>query len=380
MNNEISLLGSTGSIGRQTLETVSMLGFNVRALSANKNIKLLEEQVRRFKPDIAAVFDEAAAGDFKKRIRDTDVRVLSGIGGLIEAACADGADTVITAIVGMVGLRPTLAAIDLGRRIALANKETLVCAGELVMQNSKKHGAEIVPVDYELSAVFQCIQGQMSGSVKRIVLTASGGPFRGMDKESLHSVTPKMALRHPKWVMGQKVTVDSATMMNKGLEVIETAHLFGISPERIEVVVHPESIVHSMVEFVDNSVTAQLAEPDMRLPIQYALTYPERRRSLAARLDFTKLSGLTFERPDTETFPCLDLAYEALSAGGTACAVLNGANEAAVNLFLQGSLGFYGVYKLVRAALNHITNIPNPTLSDYIAADEEARRFVAHGG
>ena len=378
MQNSISLLGSTGSIGRQTLETAELLGISVRALSADKNIKLLEEQTRRFKPAVAAVFDEAAARDFKTRVRDMDVRVYSGMDGLIDAACVDASSsvTVVTAVVGTVGLRPTLAAIGLGRRIALANKETLVCAGELVMKSAGEHGAEIIPVDSEHSAVLQCLKAGRQDSVKRIILTASGGPFHGWSREALQDVTPEMALKHPNWSMGKKITVDSATMMNKGLEVIEAVHLFGMPPRKISVVVHPESIVHSMVEFEDNSVAAQLAEPDMRLPIQYALTYPERKPSLAKALDITRLAKLTFSEPDITAFPCLELALKIADIRGTACAVMNGANEAAVELFLCGKLGFYGIYESVDAALDNIDNIEDPSLADIIAADEAARRFV----
>ena len=375
-NSAISLLGSTGSIGRQTLEVAESLGLRVLALSADKNIKLLEEQTRRFNPDLAVVFDSAAARDFEARVRDLDVVVYSGVEGLIEAACVDGADTVVTAVVGTMGLLPTLAAIRLGRRVALANKETLVCAGELVMRCAYDSNAEIIPVDSEHSAIMQCIGAEPKGSVKRIILTASGGPFRKMSRTELSAVTPEEALRHPTWSMGRKVTIDSATLMNKGFEIIEAVHLFGYPPEMINVVVHPESIIHSMVEFCDNSIIAQLARPDMRLPIQYALTYPERAPSLAPGLDFALLSGLTFEEPDMDAFPCLRLAIEAAGTRGTVGAVLNGANEAAVELFLRGSLGFYGIYESVSAAIGSIGNIVDPSTDDIIKAGEEARSFV----
>jgi len=373
----ISILGSTGSIGRQTLEIAELLGLRVRALSSYRNTGLLETQVRKFRPAVAAVFDGAAARDFAARVRDTGVRVASGMGGLVEAACVDGADTVVTAVVGMAGLLPTLAAVRLGRRIALANKETLVCAGALVMDGAREHGAEIIPVDSEHSALFQCLRGEKPGSVKNLILTASGGPFRGLGRSELRGVTPGMALKHPNWSMGKKVTVDSATLMNKGLEVIEAFHLFGIPAERIKVVIHPESIVHSMVEFSDNSIKAQLSAPDMRLPIQYALTYPERVPSPAPGLGVTGLPALTFEAPDMEAFPCLGLALDAAGARGTACAVLSCANEAAVELFLRGELGFYGIYDSVRAALENIGNVAAPSLEDIIAAGEEAKRFVS---
>jgi len=376
MSDAISLLGSTGSIGRQTLEAARLLGLRVRALSANTNIKLLEEQTREFNPAVVAVGDEHACRDFKARVRDMDMRVVAGTAGLIEAARVQGADTVVTAIVGAAGLFPTLAAVRLGRRIALANKETLVCAGEIVMANAAKHGAQIVPVDSEHSALFQCFGAGTRDNVKTLILTASGGPFRGKKRVELEGVTPGMALKHPNWSMGQKVTIDSATMMNKGLEVIEATHLFSIPPDRIKVVVHPESIVHSMVEFIDNSVIAQLSRPDMRLPIQYALTWPDRRASLASELDITRLSALTFEEPDTDAFPCLALAVKTAGIRGTACAVLSAANEAAVDLFLRGSLSFYGIYDSVCAALEYVQNKTDPSLDDILAADESAKRFV----
>jgi len=376
INPTLSLLGSTGSIGRQTLEVAEQLGMRVCALSANSNNRLLGEQVRRFQPDVAAVFDDVAARDFSVRVRDMDVRVVSGMDGLIEAAAVDGAGAVVTAVVGTVGLLPTLAAIKLGRRIALANKETLVCAGGLVMNSAREYGAEIIPVDSEHSAIFQCLRAEAKSGIKKIILTASGGPFRGMGREGLHNVTPEMALRHPNWNMGKKITIDSATLMNKGLEVIEAIHLFGVAPESVGVVVHPESIVHSMVEFADNSVIAQLSVPDMRLPIQYALTYPGRVPSPVGGLDIARMSPLTFEAPDLDAFPCLGAAIETAGVRGTACAVLNGANEAAVDLFLQRKLGFYGIYECVRAALDNIGNIADPSLEDIIEAGEAAKKYV----
>ena len=376
MYNAISILGSTGSIGCQALETAELLGISVRALSADKNITLLEQQTRTFKPELVAVFNQDAARDFAVRVRDMDVRVVAGEDGLVEVARVSKVDTVLTAVVGMVGLRPTLAAIQSGRRIAIANKEPLVCAGELVMQNAKEHGAEIIPVDSEHSALFQCLKSGSPESVRRLILTASGGPFRGKTRDELYGVTAETALRHPNWSMGQKITIDSATMMNKGLEVIEAAHLFSVPPDKIDVVVHPESIVHSMVEFIDNSVTAQLSQPDMRLPIQYALTYPQRMPSLTNTLDLTALAGLTFEKPDMDLFPCLGLAFKTASIRGTACAVLNGANEAAVELFLAGEIGFYDIYESVHDALESIGNIENPTLDKIIYAGELAKSFV----
>ena len=376
MQGGISLLGSTGSIGRQTLEVARALGVTVRALSANRDIESLEAQIREFQPAIAAVFDEAAARDIAARVRDMSVHIASGADGLVEAACVDGADTVVSAVVGTAGLLPTLAAIRLGRRLALANKETLVCAGELVMGAASEYGAEIVPVDSEHSALFQCLNGESPTSVRKLILTASGGPFRGMAREELARVTPEMALKHPNWSMGKKVTVDSATMMNKGLEIIEAAHLFSVPPERIRVVVHPESIIHSMVEFSDNSVKAQLSLPDMRLPIQYALTYPTRKLSLVPELDLARSPSLTFFEPDLEAFPCLELAITTAGKRGTACAILNAANEAAVELFLDGKLGFYGIYESICEALEQTINIERPTLEDIIAADASAKRLV----
>lgn len=376
MPQVISLLGSTGSIGRQTLEVAGPLGLTVAALSADKNIALLEEQVRRFKPAVAAVRDESACRDFKVKVRDTNVRVLSGEKGVIDAACADRADTVVAAIVGMAGLMPALAAAELGRRIALANKEALVCAGGLFMAQVKKSGAEIIPVDSEHSAIFQCIKGEPQSSVKRLILTASGGPLRAMSREELEHATPEMALDHPTWKMGKKITIDSATLMNKGFEVIEAAHLFSVPPGEVSVIVHPESIVHSMVEFCDNSIIAQIAEPDMRLPIQYALTYPERKMSQVRGFDITRLSAMTFEEPDRKKFPCLDLALESAEAQGTACSVLNGANEAAVELFLSGKLSFYGISDSIRAALDAIPNNPSPSCDEIIEAGEAAKRYV----
>ena len=375
-SRSISLLGSTGSIGRQTLEVAEALGLRTLALSADKNIKLLEEQARRVRPAIAAVFDEGAASDFRARVRDMDMRVVSGNDGLVEAACVEGAGTVVTAVVGMAGLLPTLAAIGCGRRIALANKETLVCAGELVMRRANEVGAAVIPVDSEHAAILQCIGAAAPEKVKRIILTASGGPFRGKSREELYGVTPETALRHPTWRMGRKITIDSATLMNKGFEVIEAVHLFGVSPDMVGVVVHPESIIHSMVEFADNSITAQLAQPDMRLPIQSALVFPERMPSLAAALDLTRAPALTFEEPDMEAFPCLGLAIATARVRGTACSALNGANEAAVDLFLRGKLGFYGIYDSVSAALDSIGNVEDPSLDDIVEAGEEAKRFV----
>ena len=375
-SKKISLLGSTGSIGRQTLDVADRLGLRVVSLSADKSIRLLEEQTRRFRPEIVAVYDNAAARSFKTAVADLDVRVVSGIDGLVEAACAGDAQTVITAVVGTVGLFPTLAAIRQGKRIGLANKETLVCAGEIIMNAAKKHGAEIIPVDSEHSALFQCLLGENPKNIKRLILTASGGPFRGKTRQELCNVTPEMALKHPNWDMGKKITIDSATMMNKGLEIIEAVHLFDIPAEKIQALIHPESIIHSMIEYADSSTIAQLSLPDMRLPIQYAITYPKRLPTPTGQLDFAKMGSLTFEQPDLESFPCLDLAIKTASIPGTACAILNAANEAAVELFLDGKLGFYGISEAVQTALLKFGNKENPTVDDIIGADINTREFV----
>ncbi len=376
MNRDLIILGSTGSIGRQSLEVAEKLGLRVRALAANRNVALLEQQIRRFRPGLAAVFDEGAAKDLKVRVSDTGVRVASGADGLIEAASLESGGTVITAVMGMVGLKPTLAAIKEKKRIALANKETLVCAGKIVMNAAREYGAEVLPVDSEHSAIFQCMEGNSRKEVKRILLTASGGPFRGMTGDELKSVTKADALRHPNWTMGQKITIDSATLMNKGLEFIEAMHLFGVTPDMIKVLVHPQSIVHSMVEFADNSVIAQMGPPDMRIPIQYALTWPERKPGLAPELDFLTAGELTFEEPDTETFGCLRLAMECAGRRDAACAVMNGANEAAVDLFLRDRIGFTDIYGLVADAVEELGSMRADCIEDVLAADAEARDFV----
>ena len=376
MERRISILGSTGSIGRQSLDVIKMHGYKVQALTANRNADLLETQVREFKPKVAAVFDEEAAKDFKVKVADTDTKVLSGMDGLVEAAAIDGADTVITAVVGTVGLRPTLAAIREKKRIALANKETLVCAGRLVMAEAEKYGSEILPVDSEHSAIFQCLMGNKYKEIKRILLTASGGPFRGYTSEMLQTVTAKQALAHPNWNMGPKITVDSATLMNKGQEFIEAMHLFAVKPEQIKVLVHPQSIIHSMVEYVDNSVMAQMGNPDMRLPIQLAITYPDRLPSPETEMDFVAAKALTFQEPDGDTFKCLPLAIECAGREDAACAVMSAANEEAVYQFLDGEIGFTDIYETVRAAVDAVGSMPADTIEDILAADIEARRFV----
>lgn len=377
MSKRISILGSTGSIGRQSLDVISACGMEVTALTANASVERMEEQVRRFRPELAVLVDEKAAADLRVRLADTPVRVASGMEGLLEAAAIPSADTVITAVVGMVGLRPTLAAIREGKRIALANKETLVCAGSLVLEEARDYGAEILPVDSEHSALFQSLEGNRDrGEVKRLILTCSGGPFYGKKASELEHVTRDDALRHPNWSMGAKITVDSATLMNKGLEFIEAMHLYQMPPEKISVLIHRESIIHSLVEYCDNAVIAQLGAPDMRLPIQYALTWPKRAPGPADPLDLWHCPSLTFGSPDLETFRCLDLAMGAAKRGGTAGAILNGANEAAVGLFLAGKIRFLEIAQRVARALESVPVVEQPTLPDVLEADRAARAAV----
>jgi len=374
MSKRISILGSTGSIGRQSLDVISACGMSVAALTANSSAKLLEKQARQFHPELAVLVDEKAAADLRVRLADTNVRVLGGMEGLMEAAAVQSADTVITAVVGMVGLRPTLAAIREGKRIALANKETLVCAGDLVLEEARDYGAQILPVDSEHSALFQSLEGNKNrGEVKRLILTCSGGPFYGKTREQLQGMTRKDALQHPNWSMGAKITVDSATLMNKGLEFIEAMHLYHMPPEKISIVVHRESIIHSLVEYCDNAMIAQLGAPDMRLPIQYALTWPKRVPGPADPLDIWNCGPLTFGEPDLDTFRCLALALEAAKTGGTAGAILNGANEAAVAQFLAGRIGFLDIADKVAQAMEKVPVIQNPTLTDVLEADAAAR-------
>ena len=369
----LSLLGATGSIGRQTLDVAEHLGLEVCALAAGKRVRELEEAARRFRPKLAVLYDEEAAADLRLRLADTGTKVLSGMGGLLEAASLPEADTVLAAMSGAVGLRPALRALEAGKKLALANKETLVCAGNLVTALAKEKGLPLLPVDSEHSAIFQCLQG--GGEVRRILLTASGGPFRNLGAEELKAVTKEDALKHPNWAMGPKITVDSATLMNKGLEFIEAMWLFDLPPEKITVLVHPQSVVHSAVEFADGAVIAQLGTPDMRLPIQLALTWPKRKPSLAPALDLTKTAPLTFEEPDLERFPCLALAMECAGHGGTAdCAVMNAANEEAVGAFLRDQIGFTQIYCLVAEALEKLSGLPGGSLEEIIAADEAARR------
>ena len=376
MVKSISILGCTGSIGRQTIAVAEHIGMPVAALTANRKIDLLEQQVRRLRPKFAAVYDEKAAKQFKIAVADLNIRVGSGMEGLMEAATLPESDCVVTAVSGSVGLRPTLAAIDEKKRIALANKETLVCAGDIVMAQAEEKGAEIVPVDSEHSAIFQCLMGRKKGELKKILLTGSGGPFRGKARSELEHVTPEQAVKHPNWSMGAKISVDSATMMNKGLEFIEAMHLFGVTPEEIEVVIHPQSVIHSMVELVDGTVIAQLGVPDMGLPIQLALTYPERKASMFERLDFTKLKDLSFEAPDFEKTPCLKLAMDAARTGSTAPCVMSAANEVAVGLFLRHELGYNQIYDAAAGAIEAVGVVQNPDLDTILEADSAARAYV----
>ena len=379
---KLSLLGSTGSIGTQALQVVQNLReqgekWEVAALAARSSVNRLEEQARKFHPEVVAVFDEGAALSLRQSLRDTDIQVLSGTEGLCEAAAWPGADLTLNAVVGMVGLQPTLAALQAGKALALANKETLVAGGAIVMEAARKRNLPILPVDSEHSAIFQCLQGcPERGALKKLVLTASGGPFFGRSRQELAGVTREQALRHPNWDMGAKITIDSATMMNKGLEVMEASWLFDLPEHRIEVVVHRESVIHSMVEYQDNAVVAQLGVPDMAVPIQYALTYPRRMHSPAGELDLCALGKLTFYPPDREAFPCLELCREALRRGGLVPAAANGANEQAVALFLEGKIGFLDIPRLVEAAMDR--QAPGVvTLETVLEADQEARAFVA---
>ena len=374
----VSILGSTGSIGRQSLDIIQKLPqIRVAALTAGTSVQRMAEQCREFLPSLAVMATQEAAELLAEAIRDLPIRVSWGEEGLIEAATIPEADCVITAVVGMVGLKPTLAAIRAKKRIGLANKETLVCAGEIVMAEAERHGAEIVPVDSEHSAIFQCLMG--SGSpreVKRIILTCSGGPFYGRSKEQLRSVTKADALKHPNWKMGPKITIDCATLMNKGLEVIEAMRLYRMPLEQVDVVIHRQSIVHSMVEFVDGAVMSQMGTPDMRLPIQLALTYPERTVCPVEPLDLTSCPPLTFAKPDMDAFPCLRLARECAAAGGTACPAMNGANEEAVAMFLRDEIGFYDIYRLVSSAVERVPFVKEPNLEQVLAADRAARLAV----
>ncbi len=371
-------MGSTGSIGTQTLDVVRGLGLSVCALAAHSNVSLLEQQIREFRPRLAAVFDPKAAQRLRLAVRDLDVKVVEGMEGLCEAASLDEADLVCNSVVGMVGLEPTLAAVEAGKDIALANKETLVAGGALVTERVAAKGVKLLPVDSEHSAIFQCLQGSPGQeAVARLILTASGGPFFGKRREELENITPEQALRHPNWNMGAKITIDSATMMNKGLEVIEASWLFSMPPSRIDVVIHRESVVHSLIEYADYSVLAQLGVPDMRIPIQYAVTYPERFPSPVRRLSLAEWGTLTFYPPDPEAFPAIGAARSALERGGLAPAALNGANEAAVGLFLEGKLPFLEIARLAEeAAQAQPAGNGAPTLQEILDADRAAREYV----
>lgn len=374
MTEKTAVLGSTGSVGRQALDVCRHRNIKVTALSAGSNISLLEEQIREFSPGLCAVADERAAADLAVRVADTGTRIISGKNSAEVIASEADADTVLNSVSGIAGLRPTLAAIRAGKRLALANKESLVTYGKVVMAEAERRGVMILPVDSEHSAVFQCLSGQ---KIKKIILTASGGPFFGKKREELARITPADALAHPTWSMGNRITIDSATLMNKGFEVIEAVMLFGVAPEQVGVAVHRESIIHSMVEYTDNAVIAQMGAPDMRLCVQYALTYPERYDSPVAELDLVKLSRLTFAEPDGEAFPLLPLAYRAVKRGGVVPAVMNGADEAAVAMFLDGRISFTDISDIVSAVTENAPEVECPTLEDIEAADREARRMAA---
>ncbi|MDD4699032.1 MAG: 1-deoxy-D-xylulose-5-phosphate reductoisomerase [Oscillospiraceae bacterium] len=377
MNNKtLTILGSTGSIGVQSLEVARAKGYKIAALAAGKNIKLVEQQIREFAPITVAMSDEKSAIDLKIRIADTNTKVLSGSEGVCEVAITDMSDIVLNAIVGIAGLAPTMAAINSKKDIALANKETLVAGGDIVINAAKNAGIKILPVDSEHSAIFQCLQGIPQGSLKNIILTASGGPFFGKKREELINIKPEQALKHPNWNMGAKITIDSASLMNKGLEVIEAVHLFNVSPERIHVLVHRQSIIHSAIELIDGAIIAQLGAADMKLPIQYALTFPNRSVCPSHSVDLAEIATLTFDKPDMQTFTCLKTCIDAINQGGVKPAAANGANEKAVELFLKGKIGFLQIGDLVQKACDASPNIKNFTLDDVYAADKSAREYV----
>ena len=375
MTKTITILGSTGSIGRQTLSVADELGLRVAALTAERNVELLEAQCRQYRPELAVLTDEAAAEELKVRLADMNIRVLAGAEALCAAAALPEADTAVVAVCGFAALRPTLTAIHEKKRIALANKETMVCAGQIMQAAARESGAEIIPVDSEHSAIFQCLMGcRDRAEVKRLILTCSGGPFFGKTREELVCMTKSDALRHPNWKMGAKITVDCATLMNKGLEIIEAMRLYDLPVEQVEAVIHRQSIVHSLVEFRDGALLAQLGTPDMKLPIRYAMTYPYRAESPDKPLDLLTCGALTFAEPDERAFPCLRLARYAAAVGGTACAILNGANEAAVGLFLRGEIGFNDISRRVERALERVPVQYQPSLADILEADKAARR------
>lgn len=373
----ISILGSTGSIGTQTLEVVRANGdLRVTALAAGSNIRLLEEQIREFRPKLVCVWEETAASDLKGRVRDLPVKIVTGMDGLIEAAVEPEADIVLTAVVGMVGIRPTIAAMEAGKDIALANKETLVTAGHLIMPLAEKCGVRILPVDSEHSAIFQALHGNRDNRISRILLTASGGPFRGRKREELAGIRVEDALKHPNWAMGRKITIDSSTMVNKGLEVMEAKWLFGVDYDRVEVVVQPQSVIHSMVEYEDGGIIAQLGTPDMKLPIQYALYYPERRFLAGSRLDFASLKSISFEAPDMVNFPGLALAYEAGRIGGTLPTVFNAANEWAVAKFLDRRIGYLDIVDSIRRAMENHTVLANPDVQTILDTEKAVYEYL----
>ena len=377
MIKKISVLGSTGSIGTQTLEIARYnQDIGITALAAGSNVELLEKQVREFHPKIACLWKEEAARELKRRIRDLDVKVVSGMEGLMEAACEPEAQIVVTAVVGMIGIRPTIAAMEAGKDIALANKETLVTAGHIIMPLAKEKGVKILPVDSEHSAIFQCLQGAGENRIHKILLTASGGPFRGRSREQLAGVQPEDALKHPNWSMGRKITIDSSTLVNKGLEVMEAHWLFDVDMDQVQVVIQPASVIHSMIEYEDGAVIAQLGTPDMKLPIQYALYYPERRFLPGDRLDFTKLKEITFDEPDMETFRGLKLAYEAGKAGGSLPTVFNAANELAVSLFLEKKIPYLAITDLIQGAMENHKRKAAPNVDQILAAEQEAYDFI----
>ena len=374
---KIAILGSTGSIGTQTLEVVrANKDIEVTALAAGSNIDLLEKQIREFSPKIAAVWNEEKAKELKDRVRDLDIRVESGMDGLLAVATELGAEIVVTAVVGMIGIRPTIAAMNAGKDIALANKETLVTAGHIIMSLAKEKHVRILPVDSEHSAIFQSLNGETGNKIHKILLTASGGPFRGWTREQMKGVQVEDALKHPNWTMGRKITIDSSTMVNKGLEVMEARWLFGVEMDQVQVVVQPQSVIHSMVEYEDGAVIAQLGTPDMKLPIQYALYYPERRFLAGDRLDFAKLAQITFEAPDFENFHGLSLAYKAGRRGGTLPTVFNAANERAVQKFLDRDIGYLTITDMIEAAMEHHTVKENPTVEEILAAEQETYDFI----
>lgn len=375
---KIGILGSTGSIGTQTLEIVrSNPDLQVVALAAGSNVSLMEQQVREFHPLLAVMGSEEASADLKSRIADTDTKVLAGMEGMLELAVLPQVEVLVTAIVGMIGIRPTIAAIEAGKTIALANKETLVTAGHIIMPLAKQKGVSILPVDSEHSAIFQSMHGENRERVSKILLTASGGPFRGKKTEELQDITVEDALKHPNWSMGRKITVDSATLVNKGLEVMEAKWLFDVEPDQIQVVVHPQSIIHSMVEYVDGGIMAQLGMPDMKLPIQYALFYPDRRPMDGKRVDFVALKSISFEEPDVKTFRGLQLAYDAIAAGGSMPTVFNAANEKAVGLFLDKKIRFLAIYDLIQGAMEQHKVIANPTVDEILEAEAQAHAYIS---